>query len=100
MADRSDNDFENAGLPRAGLGMTLSELDSWFVREVLPLEAILMQFLRRNSRSTSDVADLCQDVYMRVYQAARVEQPERAKPFVLVFWSIASGTSRLSQSKP
>ena len=53
------------------------------MREVLPLEATLMQFLRRNTQSNRDVADLCQDVYMRVYEAARKELPERAKPFVL-----------------
>jgi RNA polymerase sigma-70 factor (ECF subfamily) len=83
MVDGSDIGFEGAGLPGASFGMTTSELDAWFVREVLPLEPILMQYLRRNTRSQSDVADLCQDVYMRVYEAARKELPERAKPFVL-----------------
>jgi RNA polymerase sigma factor (sigma-70 family) len=82
MVDTSDTGFEDAGLPRAGSCMTVSEIDAWFVREVLPLEAILMQFLRRNSRNRSDVADLCQDVYMRVYETARERLPERAKPFV------------------
>jgi len=83
MVDMSDTGLEDTGLPRAGGRMTVSEIDAWFVREVLPLEAILMQFLRRNNRNRSDVADLCQDVYIRVYEAAREGLPERAKPFVL-----------------
>jgi RNA polymerase sigma factor (sigma-70 family) len=82
MVDTSDTGFGDAGLPRAGGRMTVSEIDAWFVREVLPLEAVLMQFLRRNRRNRSDVVDLCQDVYMRVYEAARERLPERAKPFV------------------
>lgn len=83
MVETLDTGLENIGLPRAGDCMTVSEVDAWFVREVLPLEAILMQFLRRNSRNKGEIADLCQDVYMRVYEAALKELPERAKPFVL-----------------
>jgi RNA polymerase sigma-70 factor (ECF subfamily) len=83
MVDRSDIGFEGAGLPCAGVRMTLPELDAWFVSEVLPLESVLMQFLRRNTKNESDVADLCQDVYIRIYEAAQKELPERTKPFVL-----------------
>jgi len=82
MVDTPGTGFEDIDLLRAGDGVTVSEIDAWFVREVLPLEAILMQFLRRNSRNKSDVADLCQEVYMRVYETARERLPERAKPFV------------------
>jgi RNA polymerase sigma factor (sigma-70 family) len=82
MVDKSGTGFDDAGRPRAGGGVTVPEIDAWFVREVLPLEATLMQFLRRNSRNRSDVADLCQEVYMRVYEAAKERLPERAKPFV------------------
>jgi RNA polymerase sigma-70 factor (ECF subfamily) len=57
-------------------------LEEWFVREVLPLEAALMQFLRSGWRSKSDTEDLCQDVYVRVCDAARKEIPRPAKPFV------------------
>jgi RNA polymerase sigma factor (sigma-70 family) len=59
-----------------------SELDAWFIREVLPLEAALMRFLRRNWREESELSDLRQDVYVRVYDAARNGLPRQAKPFV------------------
>jgi RNA polymerase sigma factor (sigma-70 family) len=58
------------------------KLEEWFVREVLPLEAALMQFLRSGWRSKADTEDLCQDVYVRVCDAARKEIPRPAKPFV------------------
>jgi RNA polymerase sigma factor (sigma-70 family) len=54
----------------------------WFVREVLPLEAALTQFLRRLRRNKDDVDDLCQDVYVRVCEAALKEIPRSAKSFV------------------
>lgn len=60
----------------------MPEIDAWFAREVLPLEGALMQFLRHNWRNRSDIEDLLQDVYVRVYEAALKELPERAKPFV------------------
>jgi RNA polymerase sigma factor (sigma-70 family) len=59
-----------------------SELDLWFIREVLPLEAALMRFLRRNWREESDIADLRQEIYVRIYDAARHGLPRQAKPFV------------------
>lgn len=73
---------ESAG-QRADAAMTASELKAWFVREVLPLEAILMHFLRHNWRDASEIEDLRQEVYARVCEAARKERPELAKPFVL-----------------
>jgi RNA polymerase sigma-70 factor (ECF subfamily) len=68
-----------------GLGpvaMNAPEVEAWFVREVLPLEAMLMQYLRHNWRDQSDVEDLRQEVYIRVCQAARKEIPQPAKAFV------------------
>jgi RNA polymerase sigma-70 factor (ECF subfamily) len=62
--------------------MNASDLDSWFVREVLPLESALTQFLRRSWRNRSDVDDLCQEVYVRVYEAAQKEIPDPVRPFV------------------
>jgi RNA polymerase sigma factor (sigma-70 family) len=58
-------------------------VEAWFVREVLPLEAILMHFLRHNWRDQSDIEDLRQDVYIRVCEAAFKQIPETAKAFVL-----------------
>ena len=62
--------------------MAAPELKAWFVREVLPLEAALIRLLRRSVRNQSDVDDLCQDIYVRIYEAARHEIPQPAKPFV------------------
>lgn len=59
-----------------------SEIDSWFVRKVLPLEAVLVQYLHHNWRSKADIRDLLHDVYVRVYQAAQKELPDNAKSFV------------------
>ena len=48
-------------LPGAAKGTAVSAADEWFEREVLPLEALLMQFLERNWRNPSDVPDFRQD---------------------------------------
>jgi len=55
----------------------------WFVREVLPLEAVLMRFLNRNWRNKAEIEDFRQEVYAQVLQAADAKIPDRAKPFVL-----------------
>ena len=62
--------------------MAAPEVMEWFLREVLPLEAILMQYLRHNWRDESDIEDLLHDVYVRVYEAALTQIPEKTKPFV------------------
>jgi len=59
-----------------------SEVEAWFVREVLPLEAVLIQFLSRSGRSKADIEDIRQDVYMRVCAAAYKEIPNPTKPLV------------------
>ncbi|HEV2561803.1 MAG TPA: RNA polymerase sigma factor [Rhizomicrobium sp.] len=83
MIETPETGRENSGLHGAGAAMTVSDADIWFVREVLPLEATLMQFLRRNCRDKADIPDLCQDIYVRVYEAALERPPERPKAFVL-----------------
>lgn len=55
----------------------------WFVREVLPLEAILVHYLHHNWRNAGDIADLRQEVYLRVCAAAREGIPANTKSFVL-----------------
>jgi RNA polymerase sigma-70 factor (ECF subfamily) len=62
--------------------MPTSEVEAWFVREVLPLEASLMRFLQSACRNAQEAADLRQDVYAGVIAAARKSLPERAKPFL------------------
>jgi len=80
MTEASDTDRDRAGAP--GAGMSASEALDWFLREVLPLESTLMQYLRHNWRDRSGVDDLLQDVYMRVFEAAQKQLPEKTKPFV------------------
>lgn len=58
------------------------ELKAWFVSEVLPLEPVLMQFLRHSWRQATDIPDLRQDIYIRVLEAARRQIPNPVKPFV------------------
>jgi len=84
MVDNPDSKNKSADAHGQGAGMGAPEAESWFVREVLPLEAALMQFLRHNWRNESDVGDIRQDVYMRVFEAARHEIPVSAKAFVFV----------------
>ena len=82
MADIPKTGRDSADLRPSGVGVTVPALQEWFVREVLPLEAMLTQFLRRSGRSKSDIDDLIQDVYVRVCEAAAKEIPDPAKPFV------------------
>jgi RNA polymerase sigma factor (sigma-70 family) len=77
------NRATDAPLPGAPKGTAMSAADAWFDREVLPLEAVLMQFLERNWRNSSDVPDFRQDVYVHVYEAALRQIPENTKQFVL-----------------
>jgi len=55
----------------------------WFTREILPLEALLVHYLRRNWQNASEVVDLRQEVYARVFDAAREAIPENPKRFML-----------------
>ncbi|HEV7383879.1 MAG TPA: RNA polymerase sigma factor [Phenylobacterium sp.] len=57
-------------------------LKAWFFREVFPLEAALTRYIRRNWRNESDVADLRQEIYARLYSAARERLPLQTKPFL------------------
>ncbi len=71
------------GQDRKGMAVTDDPVSSWFIREILPLEAMLMHYLSSNWRNTSDLPDLRQEVYARVLQAARVHIPDNPKRFLL-----------------
>ena len=58
------------------------DLDAWFTEEILPHEAALTRFLRRVCLNQSDVADIRQDVYVRIYQSAARERPYLPKSFL------------------
>ena len=78
MAEQSETGRERIPSP----GMSAPEVMEWFLREVLSLEGILIQFLRHNWRDSADIEDLLHDVYVRVYEVALKQIPEKPKPFV------------------
>ena len=80
MTETPDSKRDTAD-PRSA-AMTASDVDVWFAREVLPLEAALMQFLQHHWRNRSDVEDLVQDVYVRLYEAAQKQIPEHPRRFL------------------
>jgi len=45
-------------------------------------KSALMQFLHHNWRNANEIADLRQDIYVRVFEAAQERIPVPAKPFV------------------
>jgi RNA polymerase sigma-70 factor (ECF subfamily) len=81
MADTSDNSRDGFET-RPAARMSAAEVDEWFVREVLPLEQVLIQFLHRNWRNASDIGDLKQDIYVQVYEAAQKALPTHPRQFV------------------
>ena len=82
MAETPETNREGANPHARRFVMAASDVNDWFVREVLPLEQALMQYLRHNWRAKSDITDLRQEVYVRVLEAARKEIPERTRQFV------------------
>jgi RNA polymerase sigma factor (sigma-70 family) len=75
-------DIGASGLQQETAAIISHELKFWFVREVLPLETTLMQFLRHSWRHAEDIDVICQDVYIRVFEAAQKQIPSPTKPFV------------------
>jgi len=57
-------------------------MDGWFLREVLPFDAMLRRYIARNWREISERSDLLQDIYIRVYVSAQRERPAAVKPFL------------------
>ncbi len=82
MAETHEPGRFNAGLHRAGATVNASDVNAWFVREVLPLEPILMTYLRHHWPDKAEIEDFRQEVYARVHEAAKKQIPDAAKPFV------------------
>ncbi len=82
MVEATDSGSKDACLRIAGGQMIASEICDWFVREVLPLEAALTQYLQHNWRNRGDIEDLLQDVYIRVFESAQKQLPDRPRAFV------------------
>lgn len=79
MGETPETERASTATNNVGDPVRMSEVQAWFVREVLPLETILMQFLSRSGRSRTDAEDICQDVYVRVCTAAGEEMPRNAR---------------------
>jgi RNA polymerase sigma-70 factor (ECF subfamily) len=57
-------------------------LDSWFKREVLSQEELLMRFLARVWPRRDEHSDIRQEAYARIYEAARKSRPLAPKAFL------------------
>ncbi len=82
MTETLDTDRESAETRRPGVAIDAAQLRAWFMHEVVPLEPALTQYLQHNWRNKADIADLRQEVYVRVFEAAREALPERPKQFL------------------
>src|SRR5688500_2105318 len=59
-----------------------TDLDDWFVREILVHERALAQYLQRCWPQREEQHDLRQEVYARVYEAASRSRPAAPKAFL------------------
>jgi RNA polymerase sigma factor (sigma-70 family) len=84
MGETTETERESAEHPYQDPSVKVSEVSTWFMHEVLPLEAILMHYLQHNWQNASDIIDLRQEVYVRLLEAAQKEIPEHTKRFVLI----------------
>jgi RNA polymerase sigma-70 factor (ECF subfamily) len=83
MVGTQENGRESTGLGRQDDDVNARDIASWFVREILPLEPILTQYLHRNWRNAGEVVDLRQEVYARVCLSAQKQFPDDPQRFVL-----------------
>src|SRR3546814_5645228 len=60
----------------------MDDLDQWFAEQILPYEGALTAYLRRVWPDPSEIADLRQAVYVRVYQGAGKQRPPVARFFL------------------
>lgn len=67
---------------QTGAATVMHELRTWFVSEVLPLEQALMHYLQSNWRRADDLPDIRQDIYLRLFEAAKERIPHPARPFL------------------
>lgn len=63
-------------------GFVEDSLDNWFKREVLIHEASLLRYLGRVWFRQEEIHDLRQEVYVRVYEAARKARPTTPRAFL------------------
>jgi RNA polymerase sigma-70 factor (ECF subfamily) len=58
------------------------DLDRWFIREIVAHEAALTRYLARAWSDRSEIHDIRQDCYVRVYEAAAKSRPVSPKSFL------------------
>jgi len=57
-------------------------LNDWFMEEILPHEPALMRYLKWAWKSPSEVSDLRQETYARIYERAATARPRSPKSFL------------------
>lgn len=82
MTDKLEIEHSASNVGRPTMTDAPGDLRAWFLKEVLPLEAALTQFFRNRRRSHADVAELLQEVYVRIYESAQKKLPDVVRPFV------------------
>lgn len=82
MVERSDISPLIAQMRPTDTADAVSHADAWFKREIIPLEGSLMRFLQYNWRNESEALDFRQEIYVRVYEAAKKQIPENPKQFL------------------
>ena len=58
------------------------DLKNWFASAILPHQAALARYLRRLCRSSSEVPDLVQETFVRVYESSTKSRPRFPKTFL------------------
>jgi RNA polymerase sigma-70 factor (ECF subfamily) len=75
-------DVGNRAWKRCSVTVMEEPLDSWFKREILSHEDILMRFLSRVWPRRDEVPDIRQESYARVYEAVQKARPHAPKAFL------------------
>jgi RNA polymerase sigma factor (sigma-70 family) len=57
-------------------------LDTWFKREILIHEASLLRYLSRVWPQRDEVDDLCQEIYVRIYESAQKSRPATPRAYL------------------
>jgi RNA polymerase sigma factor (sigma-70 family) len=64
------------------LSAVLTPFDRWFAEQILSHEASLTRYLNRVWSNASEISDLRQDIYVRVYESAAKSLPDSPRAFL------------------
>jgi RNA polymerase sigma factor (sigma-70 family) len=62
--------------------VVITPFDQWFAEKILSHEVSLTRYLHRVWPNMSEISDLRQDIYVRVYESARVSLPTSPPAFL------------------